>query len=62
MFWEDPGISKKTHVGFEDSPKLAEDTATKEDALDHYRRIRDEIRAFVEQLPGALLNESNDFK
>ena len=55
-----PDGSKKIHVGFEDPPKLAEDAATEEDALAHYRRIRDEIRAFVEQLPDALLNENNE--
>ncbi len=42
------------HFGFDDPPKLAESAKTKEEALDHYRRVRDEIRAFVETLPEIL--------
>ena len=42
------------HVGFDDPPKLAQEAATEEEALDHYRRVRDEIRAFVKTLPEAL--------
>ena len=49
-----PGKTKVTHVGFDDPPRLAEDAATDEEALDHYRRVRDEIRTFVETLPEAL--------
>ena len=39
--------SKVTHVGFDDPPKLARTAATEEEALGHYRRVRDEIRDFV---------------
>jgi arsenate reductase len=49
-----PGMTKVTHVGFEDPPRLAKEAATEEEALNHYRRVRDEIRAFVETLPEAL--------
>ena len=49
-----PGRAKAVHVGFDDPPKLAADAKTEEEALAHYRRVRDEIRAFVEQLPEAL--------
>ena len=49
-----PGKTKVVHVGFEDPPKLAENARTEEEALGHYRRVRDEIRAFIETLPGAL--------
>jgi arsenate reductase (thioredoxin) len=49
-----PGNARVVHVGFDDPPKLAQDTATEEEALGHYRRVRDEIRAFVETLPGGL--------
>jgi arsenate reductase len=49
-----PGQTRVTHVGFDDPPQLARDAATPEDALSHYRRVRDEIRQFVETLPGAL--------
>jgi arsenate reductase len=49
-----PGRTKVTHVGFDDPPRLANDAATEEEALNHYRRVRDEIKAFVETLPEAL--------
>ncbi len=50
------GRTKVTHVGFDDPPRLAKDAATEEEALNHYRRVRDEIRAFVETLPDALMS------
>jgi len=53
-----PGKTKVTHVAFDDPPRLAKDAATEEEALSHYRRVRDQIRAFVETLPTALENES----
>ncbi len=49
-----PGDTQVVHVGFEDPPKLAENAETEEEALGHYRRVRDEIRAFVQTLPAAL--------
>jgi arsenate reductase len=49
-----PGETKVVHVGFDDPPRLAKGAASEEEALGHYRRVRDEIRAFVETLPGAL--------
>ena len=49
-----PGKTRVIHVGFDDPPKLAKSAATEEEALSHYRRVRDEIRAFVETLPQAL--------
>ena len=49
-----PGSTKVTHAGFDDPPRLAKGAATEEEALNHYRRVRDEIRAFVETLPEAL--------
>ncbi len=48
-----PG-SRVVHVGFDDPPRLAKDAASDEEALPHYRRVRDEIRAFIETLPQAL--------
>jgi arsenate reductase len=42
------------HVGFDDPPRLATGARTEEEAMVHYRRVRDEIRAFVESLPGSL--------
>ncbi len=49
-----PGKTQRVHVGFDDPPKLAENTKNEEEALTHYRRVRDEIRAFVEKLPDVL--------
>ena len=54
-----PGKSRIVHVGFDDPPRLAQDARTEEEALAPYRRIRDEIRAFVESLPDALAAERN---
>lgn len=52
------GKGKVVHVGFEDPPHLAAELAAKgaseEVQLDCYRRIRDEIKAFVETLPESL--------
>ena len=49
-----PGKAKRVHVGFDDPPRLAQNAKSEDEALGHYRRVRDEIRAFVERLPGAL--------
>ena len=49
-----PGETKKIHVGFDDPPALAKEAKTEEEALGHYRRVRDEIRAFVETLPALV--------
>jgi arsenate reductase (thioredoxin) len=56
-----PGKAKVVHRGFDDPPKLAADAETEEEALGHYRRVRDEIRAYIETLPEALLN-TNPFE
>jgi arsenate reductase len=49
-----PGPTKKIHVGFEDPPQLARDAQNDEEALGHYRRIRDEMRDFIRTLPQTL--------
>lgn len=51
-----PGRAEVVHVGFDDPPKLAAKSQTEEQALGHYRRVRDEIRRFVERLPDNLPN------
>jgi len=43
-----PGKAKVIHVGFDDPPRLAANAKTEEERLAPYRRVRDEIRAFVE--------------
>jgi arsenate reductase (thioredoxin) len=42
------------HVGFDDPPRLVRNATTEEEALGHYRRVRDQIRVFVESLPAVL--------
>jgi arsenate reductase len=42
------------HVGFDDPPALARGAGDEAEALGHYRRVRDEIAAFVRTLPEAL--------
>lgn len=49
-----PRNATVVHHGFDDPPRLARDEADPEKALNHYRRVRDEIRAFVETLPDSL--------
>lgn len=49
--------AKLVHVGFDDPPKLAKEATSEDEALDCYRRVRNEIRDFVESklvdlLPG----------
>lgn len=49
-----PGKAKVVHVGFDDPPKLAAGAASEEEALVHYRRVRDEIRMFIASIPESL--------
>ncbi|MCB1042295.1 MAG: arsenate reductase ArsC [Acidobacteria bacterium] len=53
-----PGDCKVVHVGFEDPPQmakaLAEQGASEQAQLDCYRKVRDQIRAFIETLPEGL--------
>jgi arsenate reductase len=54
------GRAKVVHVGFDDPPRLAKDVKTEEEALVHYRRVRDQIRAFVLTLPESLLKSNKE--
>ena len=49
-----PGKTRVVHVGFDDPPALAKDMTAEEGALNIYRRVRDDIRQFVESLPETL--------
>lgn len=49
-----PGKARVLHMGFDDPPRLAATASTPEAALAPYRRVRDEIRRFVERLPAFL--------
>jgi len=55
-----PNKTRIVHVGFDDPPKLAEAAETEEQALAHYRRVRDEIKTFVQELPRALSKEEEE--
>jgi arsenate reductase len=50
-----PGKTKVIHVGFDDPPALAKAVLDEQEVLDIYRRVRDEIRQFVEGLPESFL-------
>jgi arsenate reductase (thioredoxin) len=49
-----PGKTKIIHVSFDDPPRLAANAKTEEGRLAPYRRVREEIRAFVETLSAFL--------
>ena len=51
------GAPKVMHFGFDDPPRLAKGAQNDEEALVFYRRVRDEIKAFVEKLPGLLTGD-----
>ena len=56
-----PANCKVVHVGFPDPPKIAKELAEQgvpeEEQLECYRQVRDEIKSFVESLPGSLENK-----
>jgi arsenate reductase len=49
-----PGPTRVVHVGFEDPPNLAREIKDPAERIGPYRRVRDEIKAFVETLPEGL--------
>lgn len=53
-----PGAPRVVHVGFDDPPRLARAARSDEEAMAHYRRVRDEIRRFIETLPQSLESRS----
>jgi len=52
-----PGKVERLHVGFDDPPLLAKNAKSEEEALPHYRRVRDEIKIFVEKLPDNIMDK-----
>ena len=48
------GDTTVVHKGFDDPPKLAANEETDEGKMQHYRRVRDEIKTYVETLPESL--------
>ena len=53
-----PGQTRVVHVGFPDPPQLAAEVEGQEEKLDCYRRVRDEIRDYVERFLEGLVTES----
>jgi len=49
-----PGPARMVHVSFDDPPSLTKEVEDEEEKLAIYRRVRDEIREFVEGIPGNL--------
>ena len=45
------GKTQVTHANFDDPPKLAKSSKSEEEALSYFRRVKDEIRIFIETLP-----------
>ncbi len=52
-----PAKTAIVHHGFDDPPRLAAGARDDEEAMGHYRRVRDEIKAYVETLPDSLKDE-----
>jgi arsenate reductase (thioredoxin) len=57
-----PGKTKVIHVGFDDPPGLAKYAKTQDEVMEIYRRVRDEIKEFVETLPDALKKVNSNIK
>lgn len=49
-----PSGCRVVHQGFDDPPKLAEKVHSEKEKLNCYRRVRDQIKAFVERFPGCI--------
>ena len=49
-----PAKTKVVHYGFDDPPKMAREFDDEEQQLNCYRKVRDEIKAFVESIEGYL--------
>ena len=49
-----PITTRVVHVGFDDPPRLTKALPDGEEKLVVYRRVRDEIRRFVERMPEVL--------
>jgi arsenate reductase (thioredoxin) len=49
-----PARTRLLHREFADPPRLAQSARNEEEAMDYYRKVRDEIKAFVEGLQETL--------
>lgn len=57
-----PNATRVLHIGFDDPPILAKHVQTEQERLNHYRRVRDEIREFVTRLPEVLIQTEKGSK
>lgn len=53
------GKATVVHQPFDDPPRLAREAASDQEAIEHYRRVRDEIRDYIKTLPEALKGVSD---
>lgn len=49
-----PAKCKIIHQGFDDPPKMAKEFTSEEDKLNCYRKVRDQIKRYIETLPKSL--------
>lgn len=49
-----PAKTRVIHRGFDDPPRLAQTAADREEALNHYRTVRDEIQEYIRSFPTEL--------
>lgn len=49
------GKAKVVHVGFDDPPKLAQQCQDEEEKINCYRKVRDEIKKYIESLPESFV-------
>jgi len=52
-----PAKTGVLHHAFDDPPKLAKNATNEEEAMGHYRRVRDEIRAYIVTFPESLQSD-----
>ena len=49
-----PGHSKVVYIPFDDPPKMAEQYKSRNEKLDCYRKVRDQIKKYIIRLPESL--------
>ena len=49
-----PARIRTLHQEFDDPPQLAANSKDEEEALAHYRKVRDDIRSYIDDLPSLL--------
>lgn len=49
-----PGKAKRIHHAFDNPPRIAKTLTSREEILSLYRRVRDEIKEFINKMPDNL--------